>query len=129
MMLSLSQAAKAAGISKSTLSTALKTGRLSYVAKSSAGYQIDPAELFRVFAPNASLPVPVTDSEPPLEPMPNASLLMREVELLRDQLADIRTDRDAWRDQAQRLALTDQRAPARPGMWSRIRGRSRDEVS
>ena len=125
-MLSLSQAAKAAGISKSTLSAALKTGRLSYVAKSSAGYQIDPAELFRVFAPNASLPVSVTDPEPPIEPPLNASALMREVELLRDQLADVRADRNAWRDQAQRLALTDQRAPARSGMWSRIRGRSTD---
>jgi len=50
--LSLGEAAKAAGIAKGTVSKALKSGRLSYASKSTAGYQIDPAELFRVFPIN-----------------------------------------------------------------------------
>ncbi len=36
--LTMGQAAKETGISKATLSKALKSGRLSYVAKSTAGY-------------------------------------------------------------------------------------------
>ncbi len=52
--LTMGQAAKETGISKATLSKALKSGRLSYVAKSTAGYEIDPAELFRVFPPKPS---------------------------------------------------------------------------
>src|SRR5436305_8752890 len=49
--LTMGQAAKETGVSKATLSKALKNGRLSYVAKTTAGYEIDPAELFRVFPP------------------------------------------------------------------------------
>jgi hypothetical protein len=53
MFFSLGQAAKEVGVAKSTVSKALSSGRLSYAEKSSAGYKIDPAELFRVF-PKAS---------------------------------------------------------------------------
>lgn len=54
MYLSLSEAAKEAGRSKSTIFKALKNGDLSYKDKTAAGYKIDPAELFRVFPRNAS---------------------------------------------------------------------------
>lgn len=49
MYLSLGQAAKEAGVAKSTISKALASGKLSYREKSSEGYKIDPAELFRVY--------------------------------------------------------------------------------
>ena len=49
MYLSLGQAAREAGVAKSTISKALSSGKLSYREKSSEGYKIDPAELFRVF--------------------------------------------------------------------------------
>lgn len=55
-LLTLGKAAKLCGRSKPTLSKALKEGRLSYVKKTKAGYQIDPSELSRVFpysSPNA----------------------------------------------------------------------------
>ena len=57
-LLTLGQAAKLCGRSKPTLSKALKEGRLSYVEKTKAGYQIDPSELSRVFpysSPNAKV--------------------------------------------------------------------------
>lgn len=50
--MTLNQAAKVSGRSKATISKALKQGRLSYVAKDSDGYQIDPSELNRVFPVN-----------------------------------------------------------------------------
>lgn len=46
---SLSQAAKEVGIGKGTLSKAVKSGKLSYIEKTSAGYKIEASELFRVF--------------------------------------------------------------------------------
>ena len=48
-MLSLGEAARLAGTSKTTLSRAIKAGRLSATRKDDGGYQIDPAELSRVF--------------------------------------------------------------------------------
>lgn len=100
--LTLGQAAKEAGVSKSTVSKALKSGRLSFVSKASAGYEIDPAELFRVFPKK---PQETVASEQLVTPPETGTEDRREVELLREQLEDLRKDRDAWREQAQRLAL------------------------
>lgn len=103
--LTMGQAAKETGVSKATLSKALKTGRLSYVVKTTAGYEIDPAELFRVFPPKPSVNVEAERSETHREHLLLDDAHRREVQLLREQLDEVRTDRDAWREQAQRLAL------------------------
>jgi len=50
MHLSLGQAAKETGMDKSTISRAMKSGKLSATRKENGGYAIDPAALFRVFA-------------------------------------------------------------------------------
>src|SRR3546814_9580903 len=59
--------------------------------------------------------------------------LQAENRLLREQVAELREERNAWREQAQRLALTDQRAvsqpSSRPGFWSRLFGRQGDSPS
>lgn len=47
--LSLSQAAKITGRSKSTIGRALKAGRLSGIQNDDGTFSIDPAELFRAF--------------------------------------------------------------------------------
>ena len=60
MYLSLGKAAKEAGVAKSTISKALSSGKLSYREKNSDGYQIDPAELFRVYPKTAK-----TDADEP----------------------------------------------------------------
>ena len=60
MYLSLGKAAKEAGVAKSTISKALSSGKLSYREKNSDGYQIDPAELFRVYPKSAK-----TDADEP----------------------------------------------------------------
>lgn len=48
-MLSLREAAQLCGRGKSTIQTAIKEGRLSAGRNEKGGYQIDPAELHRVF--------------------------------------------------------------------------------
>ena len=112
--LTMGQAAKETGVSKATLSKALKSGRLSYVAKTTAGYEIDPAELFRVFPPKPSAGVEGERSETHREHLLLDDAHRREVQLLREQLDEVRTDRDAWREQAQRLALAAPETVAAP---------------
>ncbi len=58
-MLSLGQAATAAGVSKSTLSPSIKGGHVSAHRNASGGFDIDPAELFRVYPRN-----PATGRQP-----------------------------------------------------------------
>jgi hypothetical protein len=59
--------------------------------------------------------------------------LQAENRLLREQVAELREERNAWREQAQRLALTDQRTPPQPtpqrGFWSRLFSRQGDSPS
>ncbi len=49
MMLTLGQAAKETRKVKATISKAIKSGRLSATKNDRGGYDIDPAELFRVY--------------------------------------------------------------------------------
>lgn len=134
MHYSLGQAAKAAGVSKSTISKALSTGRLSYVEKDSAGYRIDPAELHRVFPPKP----PETSTETARSndherganaPTPDDTATLLAVELagakaLLDEkdrrIADLESDRDEWRKQAQVLAITDQSTPQPASLFDRL---------
>src|SRR3954453_6197480 len=51
-MYTLGTAAKACGVSKTTIHRAIRSGRISARAKDDGqGYEIDPAELHRVFPP------------------------------------------------------------------------------
>jgi hypothetical protein len=61
MKFSLGQATKETGLDKSTISRAIKSGRLSAQRKDgSGGYEIDPAELFRVFPPASKEQAPLS---------------------------------------------------------------------
>jgi len=51
MKLSAKQAAKEVGKSTPTITRAIKSGRISAAKNDNGGYEIDPAELFRVFPP------------------------------------------------------------------------------
>ncbi len=79
MYLTLGQAAKKTGKSKATISKYIRSGKLSYVSKDSTGYKLDPAEVFRVFAPVN------VDAERSLTPIVNTAQAL-EVELLREML-------------------------------------------
>ena len=109
MYLSLGQAARETGKSKSLISNALKTGRLSGVRTGTGGWEIDPAELFRVFPRlNPAEPQEKNDLErtsTPHEPL---------VELLREQLRKAEErEQQAIRDRERLLALLEQEQAAR----------------
>lgn len=112
--LTLGQAAQKSGKSKSTLSKALKTGRLSYVKKVGNQYRIDPAELHRVFPLKQPANVEVEQTEIQKE----SSMFLLEIDRLREQLAreretvvDLRSRLDAESSKRQKLTmmLADQR--------------------
>lgn len=143
--LSLNKAAKEAGVAKSTLLDALSSGRMSAEKNEKGHWQIDPAELFRVFPKSSSNeqeePKP-TPSENPQKTSQNSALEV-EVKMLREQIDRMDTEREreraqftdqieALREQSERqsadhrqalAALTDQRErePKR-GFWSRLVG-------
>lgn len=88
---SMTKGAELAGVSKGTVSKALKSGRLSYAEKTDNGYLIETSELFRVFPPKQPATVEDARSETPLgnrETLMETGGLHREVELLREQLRD-----------------------------------------
>src|SRR5215211_1790658 len=55
MKLSLRDAAAQAGVSKTTILRAIRSGRLSAPRNDDGGYAIDPAELFRVYPPGTGV--------------------------------------------------------------------------
>lgn len=51
---SIRDAAREAGVSKTSILRAIQSGRMSAPRKDDGGYAIDPAELFRVFPPKGT---------------------------------------------------------------------------
>lgn len=138
-MLTLGQAAKLTRTSKTTLTRAIKSGRLSATKRDDGGYAIDPAELARVYTVTPATPETVTATgdvvhratgegagsatpETPADVTVKLAALDAELKGLRDMLAEVRanrdelrTDRDEWKGRAERL-LTDQRK----SWWRRV---------
>lgn len=101
------QAAKAAGVATSTITKALEKGKISGAKDDNGAWQIDPAELHRVYPPKAtqaSESPSVERDERPEKEAENRGL-ERLVATLQEQIRDLREDRDGWRQQAERLSL------------------------
>jgi len=138
-MVSMSQAAKIAHVSKATIHRAIKSGRISAVRQDDGSYLIDPAELSRVYAATRGNGHGETDNRDIDETSRNGSqhrdtvtsamVLVAELagarqlirslqeqvtelrKSLEDQVEDLRRDRDCWRQQADlaQQLLTDAR--------------------
>jgi hypothetical protein len=111
MKLSLGQAAKETGLDKSTISRAIKSGKLSAERQESGRYEIDPAELFRVFSPAAKKPDPLpTDvSQETLLEHRELHIRLEAAELrIRDkeeEIRDLRRRLDAESEELRQLTL------------------------
>jgi excisionase family DNA binding protein len=122
---SLRQAAQQARTSKSTILRAIQSGRLSATRTDDGGYAIDPAELFRVYPPKNEL-VAVDQAahhaagQDATAASPSDAMDLRiryaQIEAAFDGLKvvldaerrrgeELRTERDRWAAQAERLAL------------------------
>lgn len=131
--LTLSQAAKASGKSKSTLSRAIKVGRLSATRLDDGNFSIDPAELFRVYPATHNNPYDERPIERVATPVPaelQSRISMLEVLLEKEReavarerqiSADLKEDRDRWRQQAVSLLADLRPGPAEPALLARRR--------
>jgi hypothetical protein len=147
MAYSLGQAAKAAGISKTSLHRAINKGRISAAKNDNGAYEIEPSELHRVYPPVAegdSSANPDLARDGTSKTVVETEVLRREVEFLRERLADKdsvigdlreRLDQSEQerreKDRQLTALLTDERpkAGAAPihagrGFWSRFSRRS-----
>jgi excisionase family DNA binding protein len=117
--LSLSQAARLTGKSKSTINRAIKSGKLSATRHDDGTYSINAAELARGFQISTPYGSEWIDTEPKSHPNRTA-LLEAEIAALkaareqdREIIADLREDRDAWKQQATALLA----APSKHRRW------------
>ena len=119
-MLSMLKAAEQVGVSKATIFRAIKSGRLSANRREDGTYAIDPAELARVYPPQPVQAVPERAVSREQRDTGSGAL----IRALERQIDDLRSDRDAWRAQAERLAIAGPpAAPAsRPGLMARLFG-------
>ncbi len=125
MAYTLGEAAKATGKSKATLSKAIKSGRISAVKGDTGAFQIDPSELHRVYPITVHPELKSTPIETPTNTENTGIIreLQARLEAAQERLADkesviadLREDRDKWRQQATAL-LSDQRPK---GFFSRL---------
>ena len=129
MVYTLGEAARATGKSKATISKAIKSGRLSASKDETGTFHIDPSELHRVYPPAVSSEHKETPETTPENTDISGTIreLQARLEAAHERLsdketviADLREDRDRWRQQATAL-LTDQR-PAK-NLIARLFGR------
>ena len=106
MSMTLAEAAAACGIDKSTVRRAVRSGRISATRDEGGVWRVEPVELHRVFPP-AVVSTEGDTAAAPLHAPPDAAAAATDalVAELRAVIADLRHDRDHWREQAQRLAL------------------------
>ena len=129
MVYTLGEAAKATGKSKATISKAIKSGRVSARKDETGTFHIDPSELHRVYPPTVHSERKETPTNTPERTNIDGTIreLQARLEAAHERLsdkdaviADIKEDRDRWRQQATAL-LTDKR-PAK-SLLARLLGR------
>jgi hypothetical protein len=129
MVYTLGEAAKATGKSKATISKAIKSCRVSARKDETGMFHIDPSELHRVYPPTVSSEQKETPTRTPEKADSDGTIreLQARLEAAHERLsdkdaviADIKEDRDRWRQQATAL-LIDKR-PAK-SLLARLLGR------
>lgn len=121
MKLSANKAHKLARVSKTTLLESLEKGTLSGEKNAKGHWLIDQSELLRVFPENRfgqTSSQPETPKENTQKTYESNILQVKldakeeRISDLENQIADLRTERDDWKDQAKTLLITNQNAPA-----------------
>jgi hypothetical protein len=131
----LGQAAKAVGMSKTSILRSIKAGRISAGRNEFGQWAIEPCELHRVYpaltdesATQHGTGERAATGGDTAVAQANARADLAEARLsdFKTMLEDIREQRDRWQQQAERvaaLAITDQRkepAPAQPQTWRQM---------
>lgn len=127
MSYTLTEAAKAVGRTRQALQTAIKKGTISAQKDAFGQWQIDPAELHRVYPP---IKPQVSGVEPDLiafdsEKEAQIRELKAKLEQMEQRLVELKEDRDAWKTEAQDWKMQAKALPAgtpRQGFWKRLFG-------
>jgi len=126
MPLTLRQAAEETGKTKQAIQQAIKSGKISAKKNDFNEWEIDPAELFRIYQPVKRLDVgnnqelggdwhkELKNLSPDLQTRiikltVNVDAKDKEIAMLEKRASELETERDDWKEQAQRLALTYQK--------------------
>ena len=105
MELTITEAARAVGRSKQALSQAIHKGRLSAKKDALGVWRVDTNELARVYPPAGK--VDANDGGKELSELrARVAALAALHDADREMIAELRQTRDAWKAQAERLALT-----------------------
>jgi hypothetical protein len=107
-------AAKAVGKTKSTITKAIASGKLSAIKNDNGAWEIDASELYRVYPPTPLETVEIEQNDTLKEMVGNSKeieALERLLKAAEEQIYDLKTDRDEWRKQANQLLLTDTSTP------------------
>ena len=107
-------AAKAVGKTKSTITKAIASGKLSAIKNDNGAWEIDASELYRVYPPTPLETVEIEQNDTLKEMDGNSKEIQALERLLKaaeEQIYDLKTDRDEWRKQANQLLLTNTSTP------------------
>ena len=132
MSYTLGEAAIACGKSKSTLSKAIKSGKISAFKNDHGAFEIEPSELFRLYPPtpppieqNTIETVGVEQKETPKNTN-NIEMLEAKLQMANERIDELKSDKEKleidkeqWRQQATNLLA----APDRRGLLQRIFGK------
>ncbi|PZQ46345.1 MAG: entry exclusion 1 domain-containing protein [Micavibrio aeruginosavorus] len=117
------RAAELTGRSKSTVQRSMNSGKLSFEIDGNGRRLIDVSELDRVFGllPQGSAPASQSEGNSPQAELQNAANLLEierlkmrvraledQLEMTREQLEDMRGQRDLWQKQSQQILITSQ---------------------
>ena len=107
-------AAKAVGKTKSTITKAIASGKLSAIKNDNGAWEIDASELYRVYPPTPLETVKIEQNDTLKETDGNSreiEALERLLKAAEEQIDDLKADRDEWRKQANQLLLTNTSTP------------------
>lgn len=123
--LTLGDAAKRSGMSKATISKALKSGRISGeklpVANGRYEFRIDPSELDRVF-PHKQQHQHTNEQIETTRNTTETAVLEAKLHAAERLIEELKEDRDQWRQAANRLLSSPNIEPSR-GLWLRLFGK------
>ena len=107
-------AAKAVGKTKSTITKAIASGKLSAIKNDNGAWEIDASELYRVYPPTPLETVEIEQNDTLKEMDGNSKeieALERLLKAAEEQIYDLKADRDELRKHANQLLLTNTSTP------------------
>jgi hypothetical protein len=127
MPMSLAEAAAVTGMNKTTLLRSIKSGRMTGKKDALGQWQVDEAELLRVYQPAAGAAGERGDTRHDaaaalMEARHACALAEQRLADLKSMLDDTRVDRDRWRNAAEATQRLLADATARRPWWKRLAG-------